>query len=166
MNDRIQEIKKRLAEATPGPWEAVVGNYNEIAIVGQKGLVMSFGGYAGFDNFKGTEPSDEDERLITWAPSDISYLLSEVERLQRENERLSNEMDSLMIALEDRAPYAAQKYWTYLLNEKEKLVEALEWYADEANYIRTEEDYTIGYPPEIRFDRGLKARTALSHLKG
>lgn len=93
MNDRIQEIKKRLAEATLGPWEAVVGNYNEIAIVGQKGLVMSFGGYAGFDNFKGTEPSDEDERFITWAPSDISYLLSEVERLQSQNETLKEALE-------------------------------------------------------------------------
>lgn len=106
MNDRIQEIKKRLAEATPGPWEAVVGNYNEIAIVGQKGLVMSFGGYAGFDNFKGTEPSDEDERFITWAPSDISYLLSEVERLQ-------TDIKAMKEALEwTRKHY--EEEWTYV----------------------------------------------------
>ncbi len=96
---------------------------------------------------------------------DDAYLLSEVERLQRENERISNEMDSLMIALEDRAPYAAQKYWTYLLNEKEKLVEALEWYADEINWN------SGCYEGGIFFtladdDSGEKARTALSHLKG
>lgn len=85
----------------------------------------------------------------------IGYLLSEVERLQRENERLNNEMDSMMITLEDRSLYAAQKYWEYLLNEKEKLVETLEWYADDRNY-------KLGNQTIL----GEKARTAISHLKG
>lgn len=102
MNDRIQKIKKRLAEATPGPWESVVGSYNETIIVGQKGTVMSFGGTVAFESFKGDEPNDDDEKFITWAPSDIAYLLSEVERLQMENERLNNEMDGMEILLEDR----------------------------------------------------------------
>lgn len=61
----------------------------------------------------------------------------------------------------------------YLLSEYKRLQEAnegmkeaLEWYADEEKYTRSEEDYMIGYPPEIRFDQGRKAREALSHLKG
>jgi|GEM_PF-6233691 len=92
---------------------------------------------------------------VVMTTEEARLLLSEVERLQRENERLNNEMDSMMITLEDRSPYAAQKYWEYLLNEKEKLVEALEWYADDRNY-------KLGNQTIL----GEKARTALSHLKG
>ena len=68
---RINEIKARLKAATPGPWDdkltAVYKDCTAIRICGD------------FHHFK------TDAAFIANAPSDISYLLSEIEQLERES---------------------------------------------------------------------------------
>ncbi|MNH75626.1 hypothetical protein D3C73_278730 [compost metagenome] len=146
MNDRIQEIKQRQAEATPGPWTHsrlapgyVVTDDDKFDVVAS---VVEYRENGTIESKFCGDKSLANREFIAHAPDDIAYLLSVVERLQTENEQLSNEMDSMMVTLEDRDPYAAERYWNYLLTEREQLVEALKW-----TKKRYEEEWT--YEPGI-----------------
>ncbi len=81
--DRIQQIKDRLAVATPGPWVIEDdGFYGYI-----RTTVENSHGYR--ESICGGEPSEgrvdgdaPDTIFIAHAPEDIAYLLGEVERLR------------------------------------------------------------------------------------
>ncbi|MFD1179505.1 hypothetical protein ACFQ3W_24855 [Paenibacillus puldeungensis] len=82
-NDRIQEIKRRLAEAMPGPWvyrELTREIYTTAEIDGIKYKMVA-------DVF------EENGQFIANAPDDIAYLLSEVERLQEENKVMKEALE-------------------------------------------------------------------------
>ncbi|MNI26719.1 hypothetical protein D3C73_804300 [compost metagenome] len=91
MNERIQEIKERHAAATPGPWRTFVKD-NFVNEDNYRTIIAGVGFYSppkyvgfGCDLYI----SEADAELIANAPSDIAYLLSEVERLQTGFEVLS-----------------------------------------------------------------------------
>lgn len=98
--------------------------------------------------------------------ADVSDLLDELEKAQKksvewENEaRLQFKLFNEMIEKERDVRQQLQKVHA----EHTAMKEALEWYEDGGNYSRTEDDYRIGYPPEIIFDKGIKARTVLATL--
>ncbi|GIP55928.1 hypothetical protein [Paenibacillus vini] len=78
MNDRIQEIRERLEAASPGPWTIYeYSDYRGYEVhkypIGYKSAITGWGKVL---------QTKEDASLIANAPTDISYLLSEVERLQ------------------------------------------------------------------------------------
>lgn len=67
MNNKIEEIRKRLEAATPD-WE-----YNGNEIVSKNNLRCGIGGFL----------KDEDNELAANAPADIAYLLTEIDRLKK-----------------------------------------------------------------------------------
>lgn len=81
MANKIDEIRKRLKDATPGPWEYVPADdcddwqlYNgEFTFIKQ--------------DDSGVPVSTEDGEFIANAPTDIDFLLGEVSRLKAELER-------------------------------------------------------------------------------
>lgn len=99
MSDRKVEIRERLNNATPGPWSNAIGS---------GGCVMTAVRYENPDTgdmtpiadccpdwflekrYKDMRPDHRDDmRLITNAPTDIAYLLDEVDRLQSRPDRNS-----------------------------------------------------------------------------
>lgn len=98
---------------------------------------------------------------------DRAYLLSEVERLQTENDRLMKEAAFWNQAADN------QRDNNYLLLKDRAIMKgALEWYGNEENYEEGQllQDPECGDyyndPPKVIVDQGRCARTALSHLKG
>jgi hypothetical protein len=86
---QLEAIKKRLSEATPGPW-----SFTQLS-----GLPQVYGAKPG-DVSEGewicTCELEADQKFITFAPDDISFLLGEVERLEKkitEAFRLARDMD-------------------------------------------------------------------------
>lgn len=71
MDERIEQIKIRLAEATPGPWE----------IDGGDGICYLHGPRSVDDSFIRTDLR-RDAEFVASAPGDIAYLLAKVERLE------------------------------------------------------------------------------------
>lgn len=74
MNDRIQEIRERQDAATSGPWQA---EGREIWRRGES-YTANIGGHVWIADVEHAGNKD----FIAHAPSDIAYLLAEVERLQ------------------------------------------------------------------------------------
>lgn len=89
MSNKIEEIKKRHAEATPGPWEFKL-SHNEYGLYGNDKILLSFGGCVGYEWFNGLEPELEDEVFIQNSWSDIAYLLSEYDRLRAALEKIKD----------------------------------------------------------------------------
>lgn len=83
MNDRIQEIKARQANITPGKWHVQPGEHFYYVHSAQEKFNVSVAQYI----------DPRDVMLIAHAPDDIAYLLSEVERLQRENEAMKEALE-------------------------------------------------------------------------
>lgn len=89
MANKIDEIRKRLKDATPGPWEYVPADdcddwqlYNgEFTFIKQ--------------DDSGVPVSTEDGEFIANAPTDIDFLLGEVSRLKAELERAKGEIATL-----------------------------------------------------------------------
>lgn len=78
---KIQDIRKRHKSATPGPWKLVVDCNEHFAASNGIGI-MSFGGDMGYNEFKGSPPNAENTDFIELSHNDISYLLSEYERMK------------------------------------------------------------------------------------
>ncbi len=77
MSDRLAEIRGRLEAATPGPW----WHTNDGWIMAEGGLTIQHWNSDKLqDGIKFGNPKDID--FIANAPTDIRYLLDEVERLQ------------------------------------------------------------------------------------
>ncbi len=91
MADRLEEIKARLAAATPGPWEESGGTEfgfriaaterESKRIVRELSIASSHGG-----NVR----AFADAALIAHAPTDLAYLIAEVEWLRRELEWIAD----------------------------------------------------------------------------
>jgi len=72
-DNRIEEIKERLAKATPGPWrDGQIGNFR---VYGPDGRGSDSG-------LLSTAFNRENATFIANSPSDIQFLLDEVERLE------------------------------------------------------------------------------------
>lgn len=84
-NDQIQEIKERQQAATSGPWQA---EGREIWRRGES-YTKNIGGHVWIADVEHTGNKD----LIAHAPSDIAYLLSEVERLQENNKAMKEALE-------------------------------------------------------------------------
>ncbi|MEC0140460.1 ead/Ea22-like family protein [Paenibacillus macerans] len=102
-NDRIQEIRERLEAATSGTWDSC-GD----AVMAQDGSWVC-------QMYEGDENDDAPTRefqnatnnseFIACAPDDIAYLLSEVERLQKENKVMKEALEWTRKRFEEE--------WTY-----------------------------------------------------
>jgi hypothetical protein len=88
--DRLEEIRARLAAATPGPWTAIqktwrsrtsghtwsaYGIEQSQEVYGDDAWAISYATDTG-------QIAQKDADLIAHAPADLAYLLAEVERLQ------------------------------------------------------------------------------------
>ncbi|MBL4753615.1 MAG: hypothetical protein JKY52_08505 [Flavobacteriales bacterium] len=96
---KLDEIKDRLAKATPGPWATDTVDYSEgVTIRTVKTHRMEGGVYSGIEfpeviishggriDETYVEISKDNATFITNSPSDIQYLLDEVDRLREELE--------------------------------------------------------------------------------
>ena len=175
MNERIQEIKGRHAAATPGPWywhgylkskdvDLVSETSGHPTVMGFRRWGMS-GAAPAFNEDGAMERIDygmietrkphvsefykidhPDADLIKNSWSDVSYLLSEVERLQT-------------------ALYTHQSYDKTageLHVENQILISALKWYANKGNYDPSHLEASGRIP--IGTDEGRRARAALSKV--
>lgn len=88
MNDRIQEIENRLDKATEGPWNL---EGKEIWRRGDGYGGEYLEGHVWITDFTGLNPNNA--AFIANAPTDIDYLLSEVERLQEENKVMKEALE-------------------------------------------------------------------------
>lgn len=174
----IEQIKEELEKATPGPWKYQTGFY------GSNHLVYEIE----TDNLVCTAKTHfktvENMKLIANTPTYIRYLLDELDTVKEywmqerelangQKEFLRNELEKAQKEVEwwksefreqeeTIATVASESH--ILITEHTAMKEALEWYEDGENYSRTEDDYRIGYPPEIMFDKGIKAREVLATL--
>ena len=90
MSDRIEEIRKRWGAATPGPWDVITSSgrgeekWRTIRAKGRPVVrVDEFTRYTRGEpeTFCGVWIADANAGAIGAAPSDIAFLLAEVERL-------------------------------------------------------------------------------------
>jgi hypothetical protein len=84
--ERLQQIKARVAASTPGPWD-VDAHYT---------LLSEEGDWLGDI----ASSSDADADFIACSREDVPWLLAEVERLRAENAALAGERDRLREALD------------------------------------------------------------------
>lgn len=105
LSDHIEQIKARLERATPGPWEVFEHRDHSGLEAGPphteeylRGYVNRVCGDSEWMRRGVTEQQRNDFRFIANAPSDIEFLLAEVERLRIENQGLN---DSLVLSLAD-----------------------------------------------------------------
>lgn len=93
----IEQIKQRLAAATPGPWD-----YWSVVADGRVEVYVPNGSMdteviLEFKDFEDCpdciRPASADSDLIAHAPTDIAALINEVEKLRATIERLHNERD-------------------------------------------------------------------------
>ncbi|MCM3704034.1 hypothetical protein [Paenibacillus macerans] len=87
-NDRIQKIKQRLSAATEGEWKL---EGKEIWRRGDGYGGEYPKGHVWITDFTGSNMNNA--VLIANAPFDLDYLLSEVERLQTENEAMKEALE-------------------------------------------------------------------------
>jgi hypothetical protein len=69
----IAEIKKRLAAATPGPWQVLKERDGSVGVIQTSHITR---------DVWSIPRTQEDVELIAAAPADIAFLLAEVERLK------------------------------------------------------------------------------------
>ena len=74
MSKQTEEIRRRLAAATPGPWRVGHDGPSKPIIIPQTVTDLW-----GFDDLE-----EENAELIAHAPTDLAFLLAENERLERE----------------------------------------------------------------------------------
>ena len=83
MTSKIDEIKDRLAKATPGPWKAFkTTDGRKLLGIGDANAEGVFD--VGFGVWRDGDERDANADLIANSPSDIQYLLDEVERLEQQ----------------------------------------------------------------------------------
>ncbi len=127
MTDRIEEIRKRLAEATPGPWRPcphkmfVFGPRHEMIASTSHGD-EEYGAERGTVEIRGAGaglPMDENHDLIVNAPADLAFLLEVNAKLTRElaeareafhdATRLRSQIQQARIKAEDERDAARQE---------------------------------------------------------
>ena len=93
--EQLQEIKERVAKATPGPWkwENYGAEYDfETTMPSLNGVnnkeIMNFGDGEQYYPTEGTPPDEADAGFIAHAREDVPALIAEVERLRKENKDL------------------------------------------------------------------------------
>lgn len=83
--DELKAIRARLAKASPGPWPVKRASYVS-PFLDRDEAVESIGPVAAFSNSERGDAflsiGDEDAAFIEHAPSDVSALIAEVERLR------------------------------------------------------------------------------------
>lgn len=82
MPDRIEEIKARLAKATPGPWVWDGDPVQPDALFSDTAEVTIFEAVDAYNNAAMRWPGQNrvaDQAFIAHAPEDIAYLLAELE---------------------------------------------------------------------------------------
>jgi len=151
---KLDEIKKALQAATPGPWEVVDIGGIEIA----RDYKYKDGKHSAYwiAEMYQDEDMDEDQvyadaHLIANSPEWLGFLLDELERLEREY-------------AEERAAHNAHvtelcelgKENRKLLEERDKLIEVLRWYAATENW-RLSLTHMLN-------DRGKRARDILKSI--
>lgn len=92
-DERLEQIKERLAAATPGPWNVL---YDDGSLHGTPEEY-----FVNFDAHRDTTNIDRpaDAAFIANAPSDIAYLLAEVERLRAALVPLKASHDALIASV-------------------------------------------------------------------
>lgn len=100
--DKLQEIKERWNNATSGPWKWVD---NGMCLFPQNGA--DYGDYIVFIQKSGFSNAHDSEAIAN-APTDVAWLISQLEQAQAENDRLKV--------------------------DKQKLIEVAEYYADKKNH--------------------------------
>lgn len=82
--DEIQAIRERLLRATPGPWKAGAGvTLSHVTLAGDIWTEVADG-----------IESEADADLIAHAPTDLSDLIAEVEKLRAQVERVREAIDT------------------------------------------------------------------------
>ena len=89
---KIAEIRETLEKATPGPWKWVdvykkndFEKYNMGGFVNEEGkLICHFGNRIDYYPTEGEPPGYDDELLIANAPEWLRFLLTELDRIERE----------------------------------------------------------------------------------
>jgi hypothetical protein len=106
MSTRIDEIKARLAAATPAPWSWEAG---DSVIEGPRGGALVYvAEYANLNTVQaqGEDFSSADATLIANAPADIAFLLAKIEELEKQHEYRSVTMDMMAQAVANVATLA------------------------------------------------------------
>jgi uncharacterized protein YuzE len=176
---KIAVIREALEKATPGSWHmsklsagylvddrgkdiTVFIEYNEDGSVHME-----------FENWQ------NNAHLIANAPEWLRFLLSELDRTERENRVLSGIAEKLrkenrkLLEERDEARRKAEEAWKeidsleeqllssqqeieQLREERDKLIEGLQWYADEIKYMN--------WPSELWINQGQRARDILKEI--
>lgn len=106
--DKLQEIKNILDGVTKGVWSwknldddpFELGRIVSIDDNGEEMEVCWFGNYEQYYPTAGNEPGYYDNAIMVNAPSYISWLISQLEQAQAENEQLKADKKKLVEALE------------------------------------------------------------------
>ena len=148
--EQLQAIKERAEYATDGPWKVVKSEESGVQIgttwehgqlkVGVP-VVTTAHGVGGTTIYI----NQNNAEFIAHAREDVPALIAEVEWLREAIDRKNEIHDAL------------NRDYVKLRDENERLREALEFYADKANY-----SYSDISSPEILADYGRKARKALA----
>jgi len=120
------EARQRLDASTPGPWRVVEGD--QVVHADDDGFIWHAHARPG--------EADADAEFIAHAPDDLRQALDALDQVRRENEQFvaalgdcNDEKDRLTGLLGD-----ANDEMHEVRREKEQLVEALRYYADESQW--------------------------------
>lgn len=96
---RVEAIKKRISNATLGPWESILGRTIlsiRSTAGGQDvvGISISVNHYAPSDRAKNKARHEADAALIASAPADLTWLLDRLERAEEILRDISNDDES------------------------------------------------------------------------
>lgn len=112
--NRLQEIKDRLAKASPGPWEVVQSRSALGKVVREQAGGNIGSNIAEIDPHNGVWDCEDNEdgceevrarwecdlEFIAAAPADIAWLIGEVQRLGEDNQALDAEIKRAVVAYE------------------------------------------------------------------
>lgn len=87
MQDRLKEIRERVAKATPGPWVSIEKGNSVKSLAIQS---VAFLGEPSRNICSSISPKTKNAEFIANAPTDINYLLEALEEAQAENKRLES----------------------------------------------------------------------------
>jgi len=79
----IEEIKNRWSKATPGPW-CTFSAFGTIQVASESGNMLDYGSWSVTARTIARYNNPSDAMAIAQAPSDIAYLISEIERLEKQ----------------------------------------------------------------------------------
>lgn len=97
MSKRVEEIRARLENATPGVWNRLYGGMNVLRVFGERG---------GFKCIVADVRVPADADFIAHAPEDIKFLLDRIATLEAERptvEKLDAMIEEVMPAIMEKA---------------------------------------------------------------